>query len=96
MSITETVLVFVCIPLAVIALVFLLAYVPGAARGRRYRPGRPFETAPVWYVAGGNAAAVAEADTEARALTATEVGPDQSEWPEVVHTGEIGGASDSW
>ena len=96
LSITETILVFVCIPLAVIGLIFLLVYGTSAARGRRYRPGRPFEPTPVWYTAGGSAAAAAEADTEARALTAAPEGRDTSEWPEVVRTGDTGGASDSW
>jgi hypothetical protein len=95
LSITETILVFVCIPLAAIGLVFLLVYGTSAARSRRYRPGRPFEPTPVWYVA-GNPESVAEADTQARALTAAEPASDGSEWPGMVHTGNIGGASDSW
>lgn len=96
MSITETILVYVGIPLAVIGLIYLLVYGSSAARSRRYRPGRPFEPTPVWYTAGGNTEAAAEADTEARALTTAPEAPDGSEWPVVVHSGETGGASDSW
>jgi hypothetical protein len=96
LSITETILVYVCIPLAVIGLIFLLVYGTSAARSRRYRPGRPFDPTPVWYTAGGDTALAAHADTEARALTATEPEHDGSEWPAVVHTGSTGGASDSW
>ena len=96
MSITETILVFVCIPLAVIGLIYLLVYGSSAARSRRYRPGRPFEPTPGWYTAGGNTEAAAEADTQAHALTATSDEPESSEWPVVAHTGNTGGASDSW
>lgn len=45
-----TVLIFVGIPLAVIAALALLIYGAGIRRARRYRPGRPFEFAPVWFV----------------------------------------------
>lgn len=51
MTITETVLVFVGIPLAVILVVYGLVYGGSAARGKRYRPGRPYTPTPVWFVA---------------------------------------------
>jgi hypothetical protein len=95
-SITETILVFVCIPLAVVLVVYALVYGTSAARSRRYRPGRPFEPAAVWYTAGGSAAVAADA-TEARELTASGDGAAAGgEWPAVRRTGETGGASDSW
>lgn len=97
LSITETILIYVCIPLGVVGLIYGLVYGTSAARSRRYRPGRPFEPAPVWYVAGGNPAQVAEADTRARSLTAAPTAEhDGTEWPEISRTGETGGASDSW
>lgn len=51
MSIVQTVLIFVCIPAAIIS-VFVLA-VFGTSSNRqqvRYRPGRPWNFQPVWYV----------------------------------------------
>jgi hypothetical protein len=45
----ETLLVFVGIPLAVAGLVALLILGAGARRAPRYRPGRPFTFAPVWF-----------------------------------------------
>lgn len=52
MSIIETVAVFAGIPAAVILIVYGLVYAGGARSGsRRYRPGRPFEFTPVWFLA---------------------------------------------
>jgi hypothetical protein len=51
LTITETVLVFVGIPAAVIAIIYGLVYGGSAARSKRYRPGRPFNPTPVWFVA---------------------------------------------
>jgi hypothetical protein len=50
MSIVETVLIFVGIPLGVFLLFALLTLGPGAARAPRYRPGSPWNYRPVWYV----------------------------------------------
>jgi hypothetical protein len=50
MTVVETVLVFVGIPLAVCALMALLVLGPGAARAPRYRPGGNWDYLPVWYL----------------------------------------------
>jgi hypothetical protein len=85
LTITETVLIFVCIPLAVVLLVFGLVYGTGAARSKRYRPGRPFASMPVWYLAEEQPGSE---PSQARALV--------SSGGETAHHGEVGGASDSW
>ena len=46
----ETVLVFVGIPAAVFAVVAGLVYGASARRGKRYRPGRPFQFTAVWFL----------------------------------------------
>jgi hypothetical protein len=51
LSIIETLLVFVALPAAVIAVVYGIGYSGGTTRARRYRPGRPFEFTPVWFLA---------------------------------------------
>jgi hypothetical protein len=51
LSILETLVVFVGIPAVVIAVVYGLVYGGSARRARRYRPGRPFEFTPVWFLA---------------------------------------------
>ena len=50
MTVTETVLVFAGIPLAVAALLALLTLTSGGRRAPRYRPGRPFPFEPVWFL----------------------------------------------
>ena len=51
LSIIETLVVFAGIPLAVVAVIYGLVYA-GSARSndRRYRPGRPFDFRPVWFL----------------------------------------------
>lgn len=63
MSVLETVLVFGVIPAGVVALLALLIFTPSLARKPRYRPGRPWEFAPVWYVPHPVADSPAEAAT---------------------------------
>lgn len=49
MSVLETVLVYVCIPLGLFSLFAIAVFVPGAVRKPRYRPGQHWEFEPVWY-----------------------------------------------
>lgn len=51
MSGTQTVLILVVVPLAIVLIVGGLAYAGGPRRDTRYRPGRPYHFSPVWYVA---------------------------------------------
>jgi hypothetical protein len=49
-NVAETILVFAGAPLAVVAVLALLIFVPGARNKRpRYKPGQPWEHAPIWY-----------------------------------------------
>lgn len=106
MSITQTVLVFVGIPAAVIAVVFALVYGMSARRSsKRYRPGRPFVFAPVWFlaaperlVAEGSAAAALPAAGHRPALPAGPLLAQAADAPPAVAAahGETGGASDRW
>ena len=50
MNVAEALLIFAGIPLAIIVVLALLIYVPaGRNRRPRYKPGQPWEHAPVWY-----------------------------------------------
>ena len=53
MSVLSTLLVFVVIPLVVIAVIAALVLAGGDRdrRSRRYRPGRPYDFQPVWFLA---------------------------------------------
>jgi hypothetical protein len=60
LSIIETLAVFAGIPLAVVAVVVGLVYAGGGDFGtrsaaRRYRPGRPFDFTPVWFLSAPDA-----------------------------------------
>ena len=48
-TVVETLLVYVVAPLAVIVVLAVLTLVPGRQKRVRYRPGQPWEHAPVWY-----------------------------------------------
>jgi len=50
-TVWETVLVFAVLPLALLGVLALLIFAPGASRAPRYRVGRPWDYDPVWYVA---------------------------------------------
>ncbi len=90
---TQDLLIFVGIPLAVIAIIFALVYASGSRGAKRYRPGRPYQFAPVWFLARpetdgpGAAARSLEAAATSKALEAA---------PEREHPGVTGGASDRW
>ncbi len=91
MHTVETVLIFVGGPVAVIAIVTGAVYLGSFRGNRRYRPGRPFEFAPVWFLAspqgsGSEAAGDGQPDPGGRA------------WPpsEPAQRAGTGGASDRW
>jgi hypothetical protein len=48
-NVAESILVFAGIPLAIFLLLALLIFAPGGRKRPRYRPGQPWEHAPVWY-----------------------------------------------
>jgi hypothetical protein len=102
LSIIETTLIFAGIPAAVILLIAGAVYAGGSRRSKRYRPGRPFDFTPVWFLSApeqltkaANAreltgARRAELTAGGEASTATEWSGDKAQ-PHV-----IGGASDRW
>jgi hypothetical protein len=86
----NTVLVYVLIPLAAIALVITLARAGSSAErpSRRYRPGRPYDFAPTWFLSAPERTGPAVAAIEAGVIE------DSSGQP--VRAGSVGGASDRW
>ena len=84
----ETVLIYVGIPALVIAVVVGLVFAGDTRRGgaRRYRPGRPFDFHPVWFLSaaagdgqtgeqGGDRAALTGAPSRAALTGETRPGP---------------------
>ena len=50
MSIVQTVLIYIGIPVVAFALLAVVTLGPGASRAPRYRPGSPWQSKPVWYL----------------------------------------------
>lgn len=96
-TVTDTLLYFVGIPAAVVLVIAMLALAGGGRSARRYRPGRPFDFTPVWFLSApenlaGSAAAALRSSGRAAELTGVETettGKPSS-------AGETGGASDRW
>jgi hypothetical protein len=81
----KSVVVPLAIALAVVALTYAVVYVGSAKRAKRYRPGRPFEFTPVWFLSAPEKAATTPALTGTPAADAV-----------VPAHGQTGGASDRW
>lgn len=98
MSVTETLLIFVVIPAVIVLAITALAMAGGKRGGaKRYRPGRPFEFTPVWFLSraenlGEPARTALAAGALARALTSG----DQETAVARQRAGATGGASDHW
>jgi hypothetical protein len=86
-SAAENLLFFVGIPLAVVGLVFALVYIAGARSAKRYRPGRAYSYAPVWFLA--RPESDGPAATPKAEITAGDTAGS-------THPGVTGGASDRW
>jgi hypothetical protein len=108
-TVWEVVLVFVGIPVGVFLLLAAAVYGAGSRRSRRYRPGRPFEFAPVWFLAAPERILTADDEPEPAApgsamLPAGESGAVATTSGSAVATagssgtvhGVKGGASGSW
>lgn len=97
MSVTETLLIFVVLPLAIIAVIVALTYAGSGHGARRYRPGRPFEFTPVWFLSSPGQLAHTEGTTlpagaQAPELTSSKI----EETAAPTGAGSTGGASDRW
>jgi hypothetical protein len=110
LSIQQTVLVFAGVPIAVVAVVYALVYATSNLRSnKRYRPGRPFTFAPVWFLsapdrqngAAASRPALTSGGHHAELPAATPAGPLLAQAADApanqpAPQGETGGASDSW
>ncbi len=83
---TQDLLIFVGIPLAVIVIIFALVYASGSRGAKRYRPGRPYHFAPVWFLAKPES----DGPSPSGFTAALEAAPERE------HPGVTGGASDRW
>lgn len=97
LSVTNTVLIFVGIPALIVLVIAGLGMAGGGRGAPRYRPGRPFEFTPVWFlsspdqVSAGAEAVALPSGGQRRELTG---GPENEGTP--VAARGTGGASDRW
>ena len=95
MNVAEVLLVFVGIPLLVIAVLAVLIWGTGGRKRPRYRPGQPWDHAPIWYephpgASGGHGSSDGHGGSHSLALEGG---------THVVHTpsgGPLGGARGTW
>ena len=98
MSISNTVLVYVVIPAAIITVVASLVFAGSdrTRRTKRYRPGRPYDFQPMWFLASPEqvtGARTAADDHHQKAIAAPVL---EDSTGHRVLPGPVGGASDSW
>jgi hypothetical protein len=80
-SIVQTLLVFVGIPAGIIAIIFVAVYGKTMVRQpNRYRPGRPWNYSPSWYVPHPDAVVHSDAPAQTGARSTTAVGGASGEW----------------
>lgn len=97
LSVSETLLVFVAIPVVAVLLIAGLALVGkrgGDHGAKRYRPGRPYDFTPVWFLASPEKLA----DPTGTTLPAGAPVPALAGKTEIARKrgGATGGASDRW
>ncbi len=92
LSITNTVLLFVVLPLAIVlAIAGLTSAGSSGKRARRYRPGRPYDFTPIWFLSSPSQVKVEPPTQHGLAIASGEV-----ETAGRVPQGATGGASDRW
>jgi hypothetical protein len=102
LSISSTVLIFVIIPVVAVAIIAALSFVGSDSRRRtrRYRPGRPYDFRPVWFLAAPEQVSTPSGDalTAGRRVQppAIEAGIIEDSSGQPVRPGSTGGASDRW
>ena len=94
----STVLIFVVIPVAAILVIAALSHA-GSDRNRpakRYRPGRPYDFAPIWFLAAPEQVTGNGGSAQPAPPPAIESGIIEDSAGQRVLPGPVGGASDRW
>jgi hypothetical protein len=77
-TVVQTLLVFVGIPAGIVLLIFLAVYGRSMTRQpNRYRPGKPWDYAPSWYVPHPE---VVDSSTSSQKTATTATGGASGEW----------------
>jgi hypothetical protein len=97
LSATDTALIFVGIPAAIILMITVLTLAGGGRSPHRYRPGRPFDFTPVWFLSSPEQ--LAEPSTTAALPTSVQppaLAAGETKKAEAPAASTMGGASDHW
>ncbi|WP_236718016.1 hypothetical protein [Actinoplanes sp. TFC3] len=94
MSIFETILIYAVIPFAIIAVIAALALAGGKRTlpDRRYRPGRPYDFKPIWFLASPKQVSSVSAANKPELTSGVLVDSSGQQ----VRPAPVGGASDRW
>jgi hypothetical protein len=97
-SVLNTVLVFVIIPAVIVAVVVALSRAGSDSnrQSRRYRPGRSYDFAPIWFLASPEQVSTLSASSQGKKPAAIEAGIIEDSSGTPVRPGPTGGASDRW
>jgi len=98
LEVSETVLWFVVVPALIVLVIGALVYaMSGGQRSRRYRPGRPYDAAPVWFLSAPERFSEAARRRSVTSGQAPELAAGEVEAVRhAVPQGSTGGASDRW
>ncbi len=107
MNVAETLLVFVGAPLAIIAVMAALIFLPGGRGRPRYKSGQPWEHEPIWYEPHPEHGPAAGGHGETKAIGSSVYGEPTdghasathgatSPAPRPVSAGPLGGARGTW
>jgi len=101
LSVTDTLLVFVGIPTVAALVIAGVAWAASSrgvgGGGKRYRPGRPFDFTPVWFLSSPEELADSAGTTLAAGAQAPALsGRKQEQAGQEAPAGGTGGASDRW
>lgn len=96
MSATDTALVFVGIPAAIVLMITVLTFAGGGRSPHRYRPGRPFDFTPVWFLSSPEQLAEPAPTTALTSAQPPALAAGETKTGGAAAAGTMGGASDRW
>jgi hypothetical protein len=97
LSATDTALIFVGIPAAITLMITVLTFAGGGRSPHRYRPGRPFDFTPVWFLSSPEQLAAPSTTTALpTSVQPPALAAGETKRAEAPAAGTMGGASDRW
>jgi hypothetical protein len=89
-------LLLIGVAIGVFLVISLFVFVGGSRNPKRYRPGRPFHFAPVWFLSAPEQQSRAGLSAPVHTGPGKELAPGAARPGRVARPAETGGASDRW